>query len=125
MVYGQSLLLAGMAASLAECPGLEVTRATTWAGACRRMAGQPPDVLIFDLTNACESQILPLLFKHSGLLLIGMDTESNQAVVVSGQGARSLTLQQMREMVGAGGDAEAARHGDTETGGHGDLEITR
>ena len=100
MFYGQSLLLSGMAASLAECPGLEVTRATTWAGASRLMARQHPDVLIFDLTNACESQILPLLFKHPGLVLIGMDTEFNQAVLVSVQEARSLTLQQLQEMIG-------------------------
>jgi DNA-binding NarL/FixJ family response regulator len=98
LLYGQSLLLSGVAASLAECPGMQVARAATWAEAGRRLAERVPDVLIFDLTNSNESHILPLLLKNPGLLLIGLDTESNQAVLVSGQQAQSLTLNQIREI---------------------------
>ena len=99
LLYGQSLLLSGVAANLAECPGLQVARAATWAEAGRRLAEGVPDALIFDLTDSNESHILPLLLKNPGLLLIGLDTESNQAVLVSGQKAQSLTLNQIREIV--------------------------
>ena len=110
LLYGQSLLLSGVAAGLVEVPGLQVERATTWADAGRLLAKHMPDVLIFDLTNISESQILPLLFKNPGLLLIGMDTECSRAVLISGQEARSLTLKQIREMVAG------------ETRGYGDME---
>jgi len=99
LLYGQSLLLSGVAASLAECPGLQVARAATWAEAGQRLAEGVPDVLIFDLTNSNESHILPLLLKNPGLLLIGLDPECNRAVLLSGQQARSLTLNQIREIV--------------------------
>ena len=99
LLYGQSLLLSGVAANLAECPGLQVARAATWAEAGRRLADGVPDVLIFDLTNSNESHILPLLLKNPDLLLIGLDTETNQAVLVWGQEAQSLTLNQIREIV--------------------------
>ena len=64
--------------------------------------GGVPDVLIFDLANSNESHILPLLLKNPGLLLIGLDTESNQAVLVSGKEAQSLTLNQIREIIERG-----------------------
>jgi len=76
-----------------------VARAATWAEAGRRLAEGVPDVLIFDLTNSNESHILPLLLKNPDLLLIGLDTETNQAVLVWGQEAQSLTLNQIREIV--------------------------
>jgi len=46
LLYGGSMLLSLVAASLAECPGLLVARATTWAEANRRLAEGIPDVLI-------------------------------------------------------------------------------
>jgi len=53
----------------------------------------------FDLIDDCESHILPLLLKNPGLLMIGLDTESNQAVLVSGHKAQSLTLNQIRDII--------------------------
>jgi len=73
-----------------------------------------PDVMIFDLTDACESHILPLLFKNPDLVMVGLDPECNQVMLVSGQEAQSLTLDQIREIAEArgdvkGGDAEHAQ----------------
>jgi len=101
LLYGRSLLLSGLAASLAERPGRKVARAATWAEANRRLAPPAgvPDTLIFDLTDANESHILPLLLTNPGLLMIGLDAECNQAVLVSGQEARSLSLNRIREIV--------------------------
>ena len=111
------MLLSGVAAGLAEVPGLEVARASTWADADRLLAKRIPDVLIFDLTGPGESHVLPLLFKNPHLVMVGLDTEHNQAVLVSGQETRSLTLKQMRFIVeGERGDAEMRRHGDAGIG---------
>jgi hypothetical protein len=100
LLYGSSMLLSLVADSLTQCSELHVAQAGSWAQACRQLAEEPPDALIFDLTNGCESHILPLLLKNPSLLMIGLDTESNQAVLVSGQKAQSLTLHQIREIVG-------------------------
>ena len=107
LLYGRSLLLSGVAASLEQCAGLRAVRAATWSEASRLTSEQPPDVLVFDLNGDSESHILPLLLTNPGLVLLGLDTECNRAVLVSGQEARSLTLDQLREMV-AGGDAGLA-----------------
>ena len=102
LLYGRSLLLSGVAAGLGECSGLQVTQTATWADASRLLAERIPDALIFDLTGTCESHILPLLFKNPHLLMIGLDAECNRAVLVSGQEARALTLNEISELVQRG-----------------------
>lgn len=105
LLYGRSLLLSGVAAGLAEHPQLRVKRAATWADARRLLAEQMPDVVIFDLTSTCEGHILPLLLENPGLMMVGLDTERNQAVLISGQSARSLTLAQIAAIAEEGSGA--------------------
>lgn len=93
------MLLSLMAESLARNPDLHVVRAATWREANRSLAEHTPDVLIFDLTNSQESHILPLLLKNRNLLLIGLDPEQNQAMLLPGQEVRSLTLNQLEQIV--------------------------
>ncbi len=100
LLVGRSLLFSGVAAGLAECPDLRVAQAATWDAARGLLAERMPDVLIFDLANGCASQVLLLLLENPGLRLLGLDTESNQALLISGQGTRSLTLSQIREIAG-------------------------
>lgn len=102
LLYGRSLLLSGVTASLEQSPDVHVTQVATWAEACRLLAGRVPDVLIFELTDASDSRILSLLFKHPELTLLGLDVECNQAILVSGQGTRSLTLDEIKAIVERG-----------------------
>lgn len=99
LLYGQSLLLSLVAASLQENADLRVRQAATWAEAEKALGKGMPEALIFDLTDACESHVLPLLLVNPRLLLIGLDTERNEAVVLRGQEAQSLTLEGVRELV--------------------------
>jgi hypothetical protein len=96
LLYGQSLLLSGVAADLAEVPGVQVERARTWAEADRVLVEHMPDVLIFDLIETRESHVLPLLLKDPHPVMVGLNTEHNQAVLLSGRAAQSLTLDQIR-----------------------------
>jgi hypothetical protein len=107
VLYGESLLLTLVTASLESSPDLRVTRATTWPEAAKLLEERVPDVLIFDLTNSCEGQVLPLLFDNPQLVLIGLDTESNQAVLISGKQTEALTLKGIKEIVRNG-----ANHGE-------------
>ncbi len=111
LLYGQSLLLSGVAASLRREPGLRVSQAATWDKAGELLAAHIPDVLIFDLANASQDHVLPLLVKNPGILLIGLDLEHNRAVLLGGRETRALTLEGMRDVV-------QGRFSDTETHGH-------
>ncbi len=99
LLYGESLLLPLVAASLEDSPDLRVSRASSWPEAVELLSECMPDVLIFDLTDTCESQVLPLLFENPHLILIGLDTELNQAVLISGEQAQALTLNSIKEIV--------------------------
>ena len=102
LLYGRSLLLPLVAACLKENPELGVMHATTWWKASKLVAEAVPDVLIFDTSDAHQSDILLLLAKNPDLLLIGLDVEFNQAVVLGGQEAESLSLQGVRQIVERG-----------------------
>ena len=99
LLYGRSLLLSGVGAGLAECAEVHASQASDWDDASRLMSEQPADVLIFDLMNDNESHVLSLILTNPDLLIIGLDSERNRAVVVSGHEARSLTVNQIIEMV--------------------------
>lgn len=98
LLYGSSMLISLVTASLKECPDLRIAQARSWPEASRSLADHFPDVLIFDLGGSCESDVLPLLLENSALLLVGLDLEANRAVLVSGREARALTLDQIREL---------------------------
>jgi hypothetical protein len=102
LFYGQSLLLSLVGVGIGERENLHLVRATTWAEVEALSAHRAPDVLIYDLAVASESHILPLLFRNPRLLLIGLDPETNRAVLLTGREAQSLTMAQMREIVEAG-----------------------
>lgn len=93
------MLLNLVTANLSQCSGMHVAQVTTWEEARQRLAEEVPGVLIFDLTQDCESHILPLLFRNPDLVMIGLDAESNQAVLVAGHEAQELTLNQIRDIV--------------------------
>ena len=94
------MLLSGVASSLRQCPDLRVTHAATWEEVRRLLAESVPDAVIFDLSDARESHILPLWFKNPALVMLGLDPECNQAVLLTGQETRSLTVSHIKEMIG-------------------------
>lgn len=100
LLCGSSRLLAGIAAGLEAYPDLRTTQARTWPDASRLLAEGTPDVLIFDLSAPGETHILPLLLARPNLQIIGLDATANQAILVSGQQARLVTLNEIQEIIG-------------------------
>jgi len=93
------MLLTLVANSLEQSPNLHVIHETSWREAAARAVDCDLDVLIYDLDSASESAILPLLFENPHLLLIGLDVETNRAVLIAGQETSSLTLERVKEIV--------------------------
>ncbi len=100
LLFGRSLLLSLVTASLKQVPDLDVTHVVTWAEVQRLTMERIPDVLIFELDNSYESHILPLLLKAPHLRLIGLDSEHDQGLLLSGQRSQTLTMDQIREIIG-------------------------
>jgi hypothetical protein len=99
LLFGKSMLLTLVANSLAQNPNLHVIHETSWSEVAANAAGCHPDVLIYDLDSASESAILPMLYENPHLLLIGLDVETNRAVLIAGQETSSLTLERVKEIV--------------------------
>ncbi len=99
ILFGQSMLLSLVAASLSKNDNLHVLQVSKWKEVTAFAANCHLDVLIYDLAAASESNILTLLFNNPLLLLIGLDVETNRAVLLVGKETRSLTLERVEEIV--------------------------
>jgi hypothetical protein len=99
ILYGQSMLLSLIAASLAENDELHILQVDTWdeirtySGACL------PDTLIFDLDVASINHIMTLLFLNPYMQFIGLDVETNRALLIAGKETRSLTLNKVKDLI--------------------------
>ena len=97
LFYGNSLVLAGVQATLEAHPGFETI-------ALDQPIPQPellvlnPRVVVFDM-GALESEyLLAQMQELPGLLLIGVDPESHE-VLLSGQAACSISVEQITQIV--------------------------
>ncbi len=86
VLCGNSLLLAGAEASLRGQPGVEVARLDgTLPDVSKRLRHLRPDVIVFDLSVPPPEFAFTFLQETPGLLLIGLDVNSDTATVLSNQ----------------------------------------
>jgi hypothetical protein len=97
LFYGNSLMLAGLKASLTVHPGLEVTALDTSATETELLACNP-NVIIFDMGAFQSEFTLSQMQALPGLLLIGVDAESHE-VLLTGQAACLISLDQITHIV--------------------------
>lgn len=100
LVYGRSLNLAGIAASLKLDADLDVR----WVDPHQRnardvLAELVPETIIYDLTDPPTDLDLALLGDRPGTLLIGVDPSSNVVLVVTGQRSRVVTAGELVALV--------------------------
>ena len=97
LVYGDSLVLAAVQASLQACPWFEVI-AVDGPAAEADLLAYGPSVVIFDMGAVRPEFLLTQMRALPDLLLIGIDPESHE-VLLTGQAARSITLDQITRIV--------------------------
>jgi DNA-binding NarL/FixJ family response regulator len=86
ILYGSSLFIAGLDASLSDIPGLEIQRVEARLGNDLELVrAGTPDVIIVDLGVASKNLTLALLQKFPGVTMIGLDPESDQLLILSVQ----------------------------------------
>lgn len=87
VLFGDTVFLSGVQASLAACPGLEVFNLEQPLDrSFEELLRLCPDAVIFDLEVTQPDFLFPLL-QQPDLLLIGIDPETHQALVWSGRQA--------------------------------------
>lgn len=101
-LYGQSMLLSFVASNLSQCRELNIVHEAFWGDVEACAAKFSPDVLIYELPCPSESNIFQLLNHNPRLLLIGLDLETNRAVLIAGQEAHSFTMDRIRSIVEGG-----------------------
>ena len=100
ILYGDSLILDGVRASLETCPSIEVlVLDRPLAGSLEALHPLCPAALIFDLE--AERPDFPLaLLQQPGLLLIGIDPETHQVLVWSGRQATAVSAADLVGVIG-------------------------
>jgi DNA-binding NarL/FixJ family response regulator len=99
-VYGRSLNMAGIAASLRADPTLEVVCVDPNSpAALQRINELAPAVIAFDLDAAPSALSISLLCKQPGLLLIGVDSSSNEMLALSSHPAQALSVTDLIKVI--------------------------
>ena len=99
ILYGRSLILSATAASLQRYPRLEVILLSPPLPTVQELCALCPQVVIFDLGSVPPEFPFSLLHEQPDLLVIGMDAAGDRLLVLSGQQARSLTTDDLLQMI--------------------------
>jgi hypothetical protein len=100
VVYGNTLSMAGIAASLKAETTLEVICVDPHEPTTRQtLLELDPKTIIFDRTQPHPELELALLREQPGLLLIGVDPSSNDALILSGQLTQVLSSRDIARIV--------------------------
>jgi hypothetical protein len=92
-VYGRSLNMAGIAASLRADPTLEVVCVDPDSPTAMEYLNELTlAVIAFDLGAVSSALSISLLCKQPGLLLIGVDSSSNEMLALSSHPAQALSV---------------------------------
>ena len=100
LICGDTVLLAGLRASLESYPALEVTSLDRPVAAKGELFGSRPDVIIFELGTVQPALRCALLEEFPGLLLVGIDPGTHRVWVWSGQQLGELTTRDLVELIG-------------------------
>ena len=98
VLYGNSLALSGVGASLEAHPGLHLVRVDAADASGEALRRIEPDVVVFDLATA-QPDVVALWRRHPHVLPIGVDLLKHQAVVFSRQSARVLTTDDLLRVI--------------------------
>ncbi len=105
VLYGDSLVLAGVGQSLKNCPRLQVIHLDAPPATINQeLDAVSPNVVILDL-GAVESVFaFALLHRRPDLLLIGLDPGGDRLLILSGEHARALSTADLVRLIESTGD---------------------
>jgi hypothetical protein len=99
-LYGQSLVMGGIAASLARHPDITLHQVNGYGpDLAAQLITLHPDVLIFDLATGCPDDIGAWLLAQPRCLLLGIDLNRQEVCQWRGQHTRALTMQDLVQTI--------------------------
>ena len=102
VVYGNTLSMAGIAASLKAETSLEIICVDPQNPTVpQNLKELNPETIIFDRSDSNTILDLTLLREQPGLLLVGVDPSSDDALVLTGQLTRVLSGRDLARLVSA------------------------
>jgi DNA-binding NarL/FixJ family response regulator len=100
VLYGSSIFIAGLEASLKAVSGLEIQRVELQRDdSLDRLLTEAPDVIVIELGISSGDQAFSLLKAFPGVALIGLDTESNRLLVLSMQQESAMTTADLVQVI--------------------------
>ncbi len=101
VLYGNSVFLAGIKAQLEHSAAFElITMEAMLTDVAERIHACRPQAMLFDLAMGYPDFAVALLHDQPGLLLIGVDPNSNELLVLSGQQEQALSTADLIQVVG-------------------------
>jgi hypothetical protein len=98
LLYGDTLLLAGVRASLQPNPAFEVMVLDVSHAAGHELLALRPDIVIFDTGSVRPKFPYDLIQQWAGLL-IGIDPDTNQVLLWARQHMCELSVQDLVELI--------------------------
>ena len=93
IVYGNSVFLAGINAQLEQTTSLElITIESAYSDVVDQVRACRPQAVLFDVAMDYPDFAVALLYEQPGLLLIGVNSNSNELLVLSGQREQAMTV---------------------------------
>ena len=116
VLFGRSLILGTLGASLRHYPDLEVVSLSLPLPSAQELSALAPDVILFDMGSGRPEAAFSLLGTRPGLLLIGIDPSTNQALLFSGRQLRELSTQDLVRVMNEGEPTALASQEGNHTG---------
>jgi hypothetical protein len=98
-MYGKSILLSTVGASLQHYPDLEIIPLSPPLPDTLDLIALAPDVFIFDIQTSHPDPVFPLLTTLPNLMLIGIDSDSDHITFWSGQQIHVLSTQELIQAI--------------------------
>jgi hypothetical protein len=98
VLYGNSLAMSGVGASLEGQPGLQLVRVEATDASAEALGALEPDVVVFDVATA-QPDLVALWQRHPRVLPIGVDLLTHRAVVFSSKSERVLTTDDLLRVI--------------------------
>jgi hypothetical protein len=99
LLYGSSLILGAIGASLRRCSQFEVTTLAPTPQEMQDFDSLNPDIILFDLETTHSEAVFLKLKTHPTLLLIGISPDINLVKIWSGRQVRELSTQSLLELI--------------------------
>lgn len=108
LLYGNSIILGGLGASLAHTPQFELSHLSPPLSGPAELKALEPDVILFDLENGHPEAAFSLLESDPELLLLGISPDGNLVRLWSGRQYRELSTNDLTALIDGLADSQGS-----------------